>query len=146
MWTRFFPAVLKARELIAAGEIGEVKAVHSDFGFVLDPEARPHMVDPAQGGGGLMEIGCYPIAAAVMALGSEPGVNVAAGGVVRGGVDLDAGVVLTRPDGRIATLSYSLQAQTPEETLYVGDKGYIRVHSPAHCLSLIHISEPTRPY
>ena len=61
MWTRFSPLVRQARALIGAGEIGEVKAVHSDFGFILDADSRPHMVDIAQGGGGLMEIGCYPI-------------------------------------------------------------------------------------
>jgi len=71
MWTRFFPAVRRARELIEAGEIGDIKAVHSDFGFVLDPDARPYMMDPSQGGGGLMEIGCYPIHAATMAMGTE---------------------------------------------------------------------------
>lgn len=49
--------VRKAKALIDAGEIGEIKAVHSDFGFILDAESRPHMIDPSQGGGGLMEIG-----------------------------------------------------------------------------------------
>jgi len=38
------------------------------------------MIDPAQGGGGLMEIGCYPIAATIMALGLEKELSVAAGG------------------------------------------------------------------
>ena len=32
MWTRCFPAVRKARELLAAGAIGEVVAVSADFG------------------------------------------------------------------------------------------------------------------
>lgn len=141
MWTRFFPAVRKARELIAAGEIGPIKAVHSDFGFVIDAVARPHMIDPAQGGGGLMEIGCYPIAASLMALGSEEGLGVAAAGFVKGGVDLGAGITLTRPDGCIASLTYSLQAQTPEETLLVGTEGYIRIHPPAHCPTKITMTK-----
>jgi len=33
LWTRFFPTVIQARELIAAGKIGEVVGVHGDFGF-----------------------------------------------------------------------------------------------------------------
>jgi predicted dehydrogenase len=31
MWTRFFPAVERARELLALGTIGEVRAVQADF-------------------------------------------------------------------------------------------------------------------
>eukprot|EP01052_Picozoa_sp_SAG31_P002679 SAG31_NODE_96_length_25743_cov_56.175948_9_plen_72_part_00 len=33
LWTRFFPCVAKARELIQEGAIGEVLQVHGDFGF-----------------------------------------------------------------------------------------------------------------
>jgi len=108
---------------------------------VIDAIARPHMIDPAQGGGGLMEIGCYPIAASLMALGSEEGLGVAAAGFVKGGVDLGAGITLTRPDGCIASLTYSLQAQTPEETLMVGTEGYIRIHPPAHCPTKITMTK-----
>ena len=167
MWTRFFPAVVHARTLIQQGEIGQVKAVHSDFGFVLDPEERPYMLDPAQGGlspkfpsvlpnalhfkmtlaltggGGLMEIGCYPIHAATMALGVDGEWQVAAAGHVMGGVDMAAGITLSNGAGATAILSYTLHAQTPEDTLIIGDKGYIRLHSPAHCpiqLSLTRVA------
>jgi len=131
MWTRFFPAVRKARELLPT--IGTVKAVYSDFGFILDAESRPHMVDVAQGGGGLMEIGCYPIAAAVMALGVDSPLNVTAAGHVKDGVDLSASITLTGEEGAMAILSYTLHAQTPEETLIVGTEGYLKIHAPAHC-------------
>ena len=141
MWTRFFPVVRRARALIAAGDIGAVKAVHSDFGFVLDAESRPHMADVAQGGGGLMEIGCYPIAAALMALGCDQDLHVAAAGHVNaGGVDLSAGMTLRGQDGAMAVLAYTLHAQTPEETLIVGTKGHIRIHSPAHCSTRITLT------
>lgn len=93
MWTRFFPAVRAARKMITDGDIGEVKSVTADFGFILDAESRPHMVDPAQGGGGLMEIGCYPLAAAVMALGTQE-LSVSAGGHVVSGCDMAAGITL----------------------------------------------------
>ena len=43
-----------------------------------------------------------------------------------------SGIVLSANDFT-ASLSYSLQAQTPEQTLYIGDKGYLTLHSPAHC-------------
>ena len=141
MWTRFFPVVRRARALIEAGEIGAIKAVHADFGFVLDAESRPHMVDVSQGGGGLMEIGCYPIAAALMALGCDQDLQVAAAGHVNsGGVDLSAGMTLSGQDGAMAVLTYTLHAQTPEETLIVGTDGHIRIHTPAHCPTRITLT------
>ena len=36
LWTRFFPVVAKAREVIASGKIGEVLQFQGDFGFRLD--------------------------------------------------------------------------------------------------------------
>jgi dihydrodiol dehydrogenase / D-xylose 1-dehydrogenase (NADP) len=140
MWTRFFPVVRKARALMDAGEIGEIKSIHSDFGFVLDAESRPHMVDVAQGGGGLMEIGCYPIAAALMGLGQDVTQVAAAGHVTDGGVDLSAGMTLYGTEGAMAVLTYTLHAQTPEETLIAGTKGHIRIHSPAHCPTRITLT------
>jgi len=98
------------------------------------------MLDPAQGGGGLMEIGCYPITAALMALQSDD-IQVMAAGHVEGGVDKSAAVTLNGQEGEMALLSYTLHAQTPEETLIVGTKGYIRIHSPAHCPTRITLTQ-----
>ena len=43
MWTRCFPAVRKARELLAAGAIGEVVAVAADFGARHGLAAPPQL-------------------------------------------------------------------------------------------------------
>ena len=50
MWTRCFPAVRKARELLAAGTIGEVVAVSADFGWAADPAVHGRTLDPHSGG------------------------------------------------------------------------------------------------
>ena len=60
-----------------------------------------------------MEIGVYPIGAALMALGGGK-VQVTASGHVQGGVDLAAAYTLNTGDGTLAILSHTLHAQTPE--------------------------------
>lgn len=140
MWTRFFPAVRKARDLIGSGEIGEIKTVLSDFGFVVDPQSRPYMMHKETGGGGLMEIGCYPIQAALMAFGSSMELSVVATGHTRGGIDLAGSIAMSGPNGCTAALSYTMHAQTPEETLIIGDRGYIRLHAAAHCPTRITLT------
>ena len=53
---------------------------------------------------------------------------------------LGVGITLQGEEGALAVLSYTLHAQTPEETLIVGTKGYIKIHAPAHCPSRITVT------
>jgi predicted dehydrogenase len=57
---RSHPQWLRARELVRAGEIGELRAIAGAFSyFNRDPKNIRNV--PEYGGGGLMDIGCYPI-------------------------------------------------------------------------------------
>ena len=67
----YHPQWLKVRELIASGAIGRVKQVQGSFTyFNNDPENMRNI--PEQGGGALLDIGIYPIAATRFATGLEP--------------------------------------------------------------------------
>ena len=80
MWTRFFPAVRHARQLIADGAIGSVVHVQADFGFVCDDPLTSRMFDKSLGGGGLLDIGCYTIDAAAVAFHGRVPQSVTASG------------------------------------------------------------------
>jgi len=94
MWTRFFPAVVKAKELVASGAIGRVVAVHADFGFVCGDDPSSRMFAPELAGGGLLDIGVYPIAMASLAYGGVAPLEVKASGTKHPttGVDTSAGI------------------------------------------------------
>jgi len=51
MWTRFQPAIVAARELIADGAIGEVRGVQADLGVDRPFDPADRLFDPALGGG-----------------------------------------------------------------------------------------------
>jgi predicted dehydrogenase len=54
------PQWLRARELVRSGAIGELRAIISTFSyFNTDPKNIRNI--PEFGGGGIMDIGCYPI-------------------------------------------------------------------------------------
>ena len=57
---RFHPQWVKARELVQSGAIGEARAINGQFTFY---NVDPHNVrnQPNMGGGGILDIGCYPI-------------------------------------------------------------------------------------
>ena len=75
MWTRFQPAVVRMRELIADGAVGEVRSVQVDLGVrnPLDPNDR--FVAPELGGGALFDLTVYPISFAQMVLGNPTAVT-----------------------------------------------------------------------
>ena len=68
---RTHPQWLKARELMRSGRIGDLKAIHGHFSY--------HLTDPTNvrnvaewGGGGLLDIGCYPITTSRFVTELEP--------------------------------------------------------------------------
>jgi len=138
MWTFFFPAFVKARELIAAGEIGDVYFCQGDFGIAF-PKHITRLWDANLAGGGLLDIGIYPIMAATELLGvsKEDPIDIKAIGSLEMGVDIFGSVTLKYPGNKMAIASWHSIVQTEEETTVVGSKGYIKIHSPAHCSTKI---------
>jgi predicted dehydrogenase len=68
---RFHPQWHRAREIVRSGELGEVRLVSGTFSyFNADPGNIRN--DATKGGGGLMDIGCYPIVAARFLFEAEP--------------------------------------------------------------------------
>jgi predicted dehydrogenase len=69
--TRTHPQWLRAKEIAAGGELGQLKSVLGAFSyFNADPSNIRNV--PGWGGGGLMDIGCYPITMSRFLYGREP--------------------------------------------------------------------------
>ncbi|TJY40950.1 Gfo/Idh/MocA family oxidoreductase [Cohnella pontilimi] len=101
---RHHPRIARVKEIIASGEIGELRGIHSVFSFngAAQKENIRYVVE--WGGGGLYDVGCYPLSAARFIFGAEPeavtvqamfspdhgGVDMMASGLVefRGGLSL----------------------------------------------------------
>ena len=137
LWTRFFPVVAKAREAIASGKIGEVLQFQGDFGFRLDTvdsedAEQSRLTDPKTAGGATLDIGVYPLSCMMLALGSEsPDKVSAAGTLTPSGVDKAVGVTVVSK-GKLASMTWTIEAQTPEEWRIIGEKGMIIFDGPAH--------------
>jgi len=68
---RFHPQWHRVREIIRSGELGEVRAINAVFSYHnVDPNNVRNQADI--GGGGIMDIGCYPITAARYFFEGEP--------------------------------------------------------------------------
>jgi len=130
MWTRFLPVIVKVREWLAEGKIGEPRVVNADFGFraEVDPESR--LFNPAYGGGALLDVGVYTISFASMVFGGAPQRCAGFAHIGETGVDEQASLVLGFGNGQTASLSCAVRVNTPHDAVIVGTAGSIRMNPP----------------
>jgi predicted dehydrogenase len=143
MWTRFQPVIVRMRELIAGGAIGEVRGVQGELGVQAPTDPLDRYYNPAVGGGALFDLTVYPISFAQMVLGTPD--TVAAHGVLApSGVDIEQAVMLGWADGRSASLFTSLRCPTPGQMRVYGTGGWIDVLPRFHHPDTIVLHRPGR--
>lgn len=69
---RHHPRYEQIRDIIASGEIGEIRGMHSTFSFNNSNASGNVRFRRDWGGGALYDIGCYSISVARLLLGQEP--------------------------------------------------------------------------
>ena len=133
MWTRFLPAMVQVRKWIEEGCIGEPRMVLGDFGFRAEIKPEWRLFSPEYGGGGLLDVGIYPISFASMVFGGRPVAVTGGAHIGETGVDEQAGMVLTYDAGRLAVLACGVRTETPHDAYVLGTEGSIRVPAPFWC-------------
>lgn len=129
MWTRFFPAVIAIKRLIAQGAIGNIRLIQGNFGYVASP-GHDVLAQPVElGGGALLDIGVYPVSLAHHLLG-EPGSMQGAAVLTPGLADEQSVYQLAWPNGALAYLASTLRAETPNDFLIAGDLGVLHIPEP----------------
>ncbi len=126
MWTYCNPLIRRIKKLVDDGAIGEVRAVHADFGITGDFAPTHRLRDPAQGGGALLDLGVYPVSFAHLLLG-EPSDLVASAVLSDEGVDLQTGMVLSWESGAQAVLHCALGASHPVQATIAGTRGRVEI-------------------
>ena len=167
MWTRFFPAVQKARDVLATGIIGDVTLVASDFNFCAsDSDEYPtsFIYNRKLGGSGTYLTGPYPIAAALACFGGTMPDKVTAVGIADEltEVDLQACINLSFPNTSdsgneakkdenpakptmtalgSASITCGVLTESKEETVITGTKGRVTIETPCHCPTTVTVEQ-----
>ena len=151
MWTRFQPAVVALRDLVAEGAIGDVRSVQADLVILRQWDPADRLFALELGGGAVLDLGVYPISFAQMLLG-DPARVTAGGSTFPTGADAEAAVLLEFGEGRTATLTWSLRGELPGSARVFGTGGWIdvlpRFHHPETIVLHREGAEPetiTRP-
>jgi predicted dehydrogenase len=123
------PQWVRAVELARNGRIGAMRGAVGTFGY-FNRDVRNVRNVREWGGGGLMDIGCYPIKASRMMFGEEP-VSVS-GVTVRDpdfGTDILTSAVLEYPSGH-CVFTCGTQIVPCQSMQFVGTKGRIEMEIP----------------
>jgi predicted dehydrogenase len=129
---RFHPQWLRVRELLREGRVGTLRAIQMFFSY-LNVDAANIRNIAGIGGGGLYDIGCYPITAGRFFFEAEPTRAVAL-------IDRDPGFATDRltsalvdfGGGRHLDFTVSTQCVRFQRLQLVGDKGRIEVLIPVN--------------
>jgi predicted dehydrogenase len=129
VWSRFLPTLVKVRELVGSGAIGEVRMIQSDFGFRAGFNPKGRLFDPHLGGGALLDVGIYNLSLSSMIFGPPTEVKTLAQ-LGDTGVDEQAAIILMHEGGRIAVSSTAIRTTTLHEAVLFGTEGWIRIDKP----------------
>ncbi len=136
------PQTLKLRALLAEGAIGRVQTIAAALGFALTtPDGAPLgdpaniRLDPARGGGGLLDAGTYAMSLIRIAAGTRPTRVWATARYTQSGVDQTVAATIEFPGGILAQLSCSVATAGHRHATVAGERGVIETgysnHAPA---------------
>lgn len=128
---RHHPQMEYIAEVVESGEIGELRRVNSTYSFSYD-NAESYRWSRAQGGGSLLDIGCYCVDACRYFFGSEPVAASARAELRPGedGVDESAVCWIDFGSGRTASVWSSFRAAFFQGLELVGTDGRIWSGAP----------------
>lgn len=123
-WTMFQPSFNKAMEILRSGELGELKMVRSDFAFHAPYDTDKRLYNIALGGGSLLDIGIYPVFAALTSLGVPERIKTEVD-FAETGSEESISILFKYKNGEMANLTSSFASYSPTQTEYWCEKGHL---------------------
>ncbi len=131
LWTYFLPHYQYVLGLLESKELGKIKNLKADFGFAtsFDPEGR--LFNKKLGGGSVLDVGIYPLFAALTILGYPEDIKGKAT-FGKTGVDETCTMQLLYKNGVTASLFSAITQKTNTEAIITLENGTIIINSRFH--------------
>jgi predicted dehydrogenase len=126
MWTRYLPHMTRIREIVRAGDLGELRAVTVDHTQRLSDDPAHRLNDLALGGGALLDLGIYPISFMWDVLGA-PATIAAGARLGETGADTEVATVFTHGGGAVSTTLSSSRTRGTNTAAILGTEGRIEI-------------------
>jgi len=134
---RCHPQTAKIVELIRAKVIGDVRMIHTSFGFQAKYDPANRLFSNELGGGSILDVGCYPVSMSRLIAGAATGKSFADPIEIKGcahftptGVDSRAVACLKFPGDILAELSSAVEVQQENSVRIFGSEGSLLVSAP----------------
>ncbi|TDN92325.1 Gfo/Idh/MocA family oxidoreductase [Microbacterium sp. BK668] len=126
MWTRYLPHMVRIREILAEGVLGEVRALFADHTQRIssDPSHRLNALE--LGGGALLDLGVYPISFAWDMLG-EPTTMTASARLIETGADSEVATTFTHAGGAVSSTLSASRSVGPNVAHILGTEARIDI-------------------
>ena len=123
VWTRCMPFVAALRESVDSGAIGNVHMLTANMGARIAGKAR--ITQPELAGGTLLDFAMYTLTLADLVFGEPSAPPVGVCTKIDTGMDVQDAIVLSYPNGALASLSATGCAMSDNKAVLFGDKGRI---------------------
>jgi len=131
---RFHPQWVRAKALVDEGQIGELRSIQTTFSYFGNDPGNVRNQKDIGGGGGLMDIGCYPISLSRWIWGAEPSRVVGTVEVHPAfGVDVLASALMDFGGGT-ATFTVGTLITPFQRVTILGTEGYVEIEIPFNAL------------
>jgi len=126
---RFHRVIRDAKALTKSGALGPLQRASATFRVTIARAPDELRWRRDLGGGGLMDLGCYPVHALRTLVGGEPEIR-SAKGRFEDGVDVEMEAVLAFPGCPEATVACAMEAASPTATLVIeGERGRLEIQN-----------------
>ena len=129
MWSRFLPAIKKAKEWIDAGLIGDVNLANFLIGFASSKDPNGRIRNPKLGGGAMYDISVYGIELTTYLIGKPVASHHSYVLRDENGVDMVNNITLCYPDC-VANVQTTVTTNVGQFLNIYGTKGRISIADP----------------
>lgn len=124
------PQMTAITNLIKNGDIGEVRHIEAQFGYHAEFDADSRLFANHLGGGGIMDVGCYPMSFVRTIAGAEPIDIQAHGRLGETGIDEWSAALLKFDNGVAAQIATAVSLNMKNDATIYGSKGSIHIPNP----------------
>jgi predicted dehydrogenase len=126
MWTRYLPHMVRIRQIVQSGMLGEIRAVTADHTQRISSDPAHRLNALELGGGALLDLGIYPISFAWDILG-EPLSVVASARLGETGADTEVATIMAHASGALSTTLSASRAAGPNTASVIGTEARIEI-------------------
>lgn len=138
LWTYFLPHYQYVLQELKNKTYGNILKVEADFGFYRPFNDDARLFRKSLGGGSLLDIGIYPVFAALSTLGIPKTIKAKAT-FFDNGADSSCNMTFHYANNVKATLKSSLLEELPTEAIFYCEKGTIKINKQFHCPSTVSL-------